>query len=168
MSASASGNRPFASASPVMAFAPLAAQSAIRVGGAQNRRQIGFAFGGGSRRQNLFVCRRRSTVAMSTAPAQQLDLQVQASKKLDLPIMVTLHHLSSAVVNNTIFMVDFPLFCPSRIVYLLQFVSILYQPLTARVQLAILLLVGILQCFKIDQWKILNKVGSFMELEMVH
>lgn len=82
-----------------MAFATVAAQSTTGVGGAGNRRRIAFAFGGGSRRQKFSVCLRRSTLAMSAAPAQQLDLQVQASKKLDLPVMVTPHYLTSGVVT---------------------------------------------------------------------
>ncbi|KAK4742137.1 hypothetical protein SAY87_000138 [Trapa incisa] len=68
------------------AFAPVAAHSAISLGGAENW-QIAFAFGGGSRRQNIDVCMRRSRAAMSAAPVQQLDLQAQASKLLDFPVM---------------------------------------------------------------------------------
>ncbi|KAK4802297.1 hypothetical protein SAY86_000500 [Trapa natans] len=71
-----------------MAFAPVAVQSTISLGGAENRRQIAFSFGGGSRRQNFHVFLRRPRVAMSAAPSQQLDLQVQASKLLDFPVMV--------------------------------------------------------------------------------
>ncbi|OWM84799.1 4-hydroxy-tetrahydrodipicolinate reductase 2, chloroplastic [Punica granatum] len=84
-----------------MAFAPVAAQSAIRVGKAENARQIAFPFGGVSRRQSFLVPRRRPTLAMSAAPAQQLDLQMPASKKLDLPVMVNscLGKMGQAVIK---------------------------------------------------------------------